>query len=245
MPTGYEHPKRDQPQGGQIGLSDAELGPLPDQILEDPTAGWLDPSGWFNEPGLPLEVEIGSGKGTFLVQEAARRQEANFLGIEWAGEFYRYAADRVGRHGLTNVRMLCVDATSFLRWRMPSAVVDVVHLYFPDPWPKSRHHKKRTVRDDVLETIHRVLVAGGELRVVTDHEGYWAWMESHWARWTSPDGWSMCGEPAGDGGPFERVEFERVDSADGEELVGTNFERKYRREGRPFFATVLRANKRL
>lgn len=209
--------------------------------MDDPQAGWVDPSGWFARPAQALEVEIGSGKGTFLVQEAARRPETNFLGIEWAGEFYRYAADRVGRHGLTNVRMLCADAASFLRWRLPSETVRVVHLYFPDPWPKARHHKKRTVRDDVLESIHRVLSPGGELRVVTDHDGYWSWMEAHWERWTSPDAWALLGRSdRAELGPFERVTFERVGSAGDEELVGTNFERKYRREGRPFHAAVLR-----
>jgi len=226
---------------GPVGVTEAELGPLPDEIIHDPRAGWVDVRRWFAAPERALEIEIGSGKGTFLVQEAARRRSVNFLGIEWAGEFYRYAEDRVRRHGLRNVRMLCADATTFLRWRVPDGVVRVIHLYFPDPWPKSRHHKKRTVRDDVLASMHRVLSPGGELRVVTDHAGYWSWMEAHWARWTSAEAWSLVeAEAVGGGGPFERLAFERVGSADEEELVGTNFERKYRREGRPFRAAVLR-----
>lgn len=239
MPTGSEHAGREPSLKHGIGLAETELGPLPDGIIDDPTAGWTDPAPWFENPENPFEVEIGSGKGTFLVQEAARRPETNFLGIEWAGEFYRYAADRVGRRGLTNVRMLCADAASFLQWRLPSERVRVVHLYFPDPWPKARHHKKRTVRDDVLATVHRVLIPGGELRVVTDHEGYWSWMERHWSRWTSQEGWALL-DASGRDGPFELMDFERVGSAGDDELVGTNFERKYRREGRPFHAAVLR-----
>jgi tRNA G46 methylase TrmB len=77
---------------------------------------------------------------------------------------------------------------------------------------------------------------GGELRVVTDHAEYWAWMEEHFTRW--------CGgaEAMGNGGEkrFERMEFTRPASAGEGEVVGTNFERKYRREGRPFYGAVLR-----
>ncbi len=68
--------------------------------------GRIDPRSWFAEVKSPFEIEIGSGKGTFLLQQAAIDRETNFLGIEWAGEFYRYAADRMRRHELNNVRML-------------------------------------------------------------------------------------------------------------------------------------------
>lgn len=241
MSFGLGHGRALDPSPGSVGISEAELGTLPDAIGRDPSAGWIDVRGWFATCHRPLEIEIGSGKGTFLVQEAARRPETNFLGIEWAGEFYRYGADRVRRHGLGNVRVLHGDATSFLRWRVASGVARVVHLYFPDPWPKARHHKKRTVRDDVLASIHRVLEPGGELRVVTDHDGYWSWMEAHFERWTVPEAWALLGGPPGsDGAPFERLAFQPVGSAGDEEMVGSNFERKYRREGRPFHAAVLR-----
>ena len=90
------------------------------------------------------------------------------------------------------------------------------------------------VQDSVLEQAQRVLIDGGELRVVTDHADYFAWMEEHFARWAdsveSPD-------PSK---PFTRLAFERPASAREGEIVGTNFERKYRVEGRPFNAAVLR-----
>jgi tRNA (guanine-N7-)-methyltransferase len=220
---------------GAVGVTEEELGPLPDRIITDPRAAWVDPRGWFPDAGRPLELEIGSGKGSFLLQEASERPGVNFLGIEWAREFYEYTADRIRRRGLQNVRVLRADATEFLHWRCPDGVAQVMHLYFSDPWPKSRHHRRRVVQDRFLADAARVLAAGGELRIVTDHEEYWAWMEQHFVRWAEPAG----GEAAGHR-PFLREPFERPGSAGSGELVGTNFERKYRREGRPFFATVLR-----
>jgi tRNA (guanine-N7-)-methyltransferase len=242
---------------GRIGLTADDLGPLPDDVLENPLSARVDPRGWFPDPALPFEVEIGSGKGTFLLQEAAEHPEKNLLGIEWAREFYAYAADRLRRRGLPNVRLLNADATEFIRWRCPDAVARVIHLYFSDPWPKSRHHRRRVVQDRFLADAYRVLEPGGELRIVTDHEEYWAWMEEHFARWSRPAGSEQVnrrgdeqGAPAGaspahllNSSPapvFERLPFSPPASAGEGELVGTNFERKYRREGRPFHAATLR-----
>jgi tRNA (guanine-N7-)-methyltransferase len=219
---------------GVVGLRAEDLGPLPDDILTNPAAARIDPRQWFEHPDRPFELEIGSGKGTFLIQQAAEQPGTNFLGIEWAHEFYAYAADRLRRSGLANVRLLNADAVEFLRWRCPDSVASVVHLYFSDPWPKSRHHRRRVVQDRFLADAHRVLIPGGELRIVTDHEEYWAWMEEHFARWTIGPG-QETGHLL-----FERRAFEAPQSAGEGELVGTNFERKYRREGRPFHAAVLK-----
>lgn len=208
-----------------------ELPPIPD----DPRAARLDPRNWFPDPARPLEVEIGSGKGTFLVQQAAADPTTNYLGFEWAGEFYEYAADRCRRAGLTNVRLVHADAGEFLRWRCPDGVARVLHVYFPDPWPKTRHHKRRMVSDTFLREAWRVLTPGGELRIVTDHDEYWAWMEERFKKRTGDRG-----QETGEAARFERLPFERPGSAHEGELVGSNFERKYRREGRPFHALVLR-----
>ena len=186
--------------------------------------GRFDPRSWFKDPGNPLEIEIGSGKGTFLVQQSVLQTETNFLGIEWAGEFFRYAADRIRRHQMANVRMLHTDATEFLRYWCADGIAQVIHLYFSDPWPKARHHKRRVVQDEALQQFHRVLAPGGELRLVTDHPELWNWYEDHAIRNTSL---------------FSRAEFDSPDSAGGGEVVGTNFERKFAREGRPFHAMTL------
>jgi tRNA (guanine-N7-)-methyltransferase len=216
---------------GAIGLDAADLGPLPDDILDNPSVARTDPRQWFEHASRPFELEIGSGKGTFLVQHAAQQPGTNFLGIEWARDFYAYAADRLRRRGLSNVRLLHGDATEFMHWRCESGVARVIHLYFSDPWPKRKHHRRRVLQDRFLADAHRILEPGGELRIVTDHEDYWAWMEEHFARWTG----------AGvDGLAFERLPFDPPASASKGELVGTNFERKYKLEGRPFRSAMLR-----
>jgi tRNA (guanine-N7-)-methyltransferase len=218
-----------------FGLTYDDLPPLPDDVVERPESAWIDPRAWFDEPERPFELEIGSGKGTFLAQQAKLQPGVNFLGIEYAREFFAYAADRIRRNDLTNVRMLYADAAAFVRLRVPSEIVRVLHLYFPDPWPKTRHHKRRMVQNEFLAHAWRILEPGGELRVVTDHADYWAWMEEHFEPWCAPGH-----EWGGRAMRFERLPFERPASAGEGEVVGTNFERKYRREGRPFNATILR-----
>lgn len=213
---------------GPIAISEDSLPPLPDDILTRPQGGWVNAGSWFADPTRPLELEIGSGKGTFLLQQSTLQPGTNFLGIEYAREFFLYAADRLRRAGVPNVRMLCLDAGEFVHWRLADASVSVIHLYFADPWPKARHHRRRMVSDRFLGDAARVLKPGGELRIVTDHADYWAWMEDHFARWCGP------------GRPFERLAFTPPESVGEGELVGTNFERKYRVEGRPFNAAVLR-----
>jgi tRNA (guanine-N7-)-methyltransferase len=203
------------------GLTQADLPPFE---VARPEACRIDPRTWFEHPGRPLEIEIGSGKGTFLVQQAATHPEVNYLGIEHAGEFYRFAADRLRRRGMVNARVLHTDAAAFLHYWCPDAVARVIHLYFSDPWPKKRHHKRRVVQDASLRDMHRALAPGGELRLVTDHDDLWAWYEVHASR---------CADL------FERCAFAGAESAGGGELVGTNYERKFAREGRPFHAMTL------
>jgi tRNA (guanine-N7-)-methyltransferase len=148
----------------------------------------------------------------------------NFLGIEYARQYWRHAADRLRRHGLTHVRMLYADAGEFVRWHVPDTCIRQVHIYFPDPWPKKRHHKRRLIQSPLLIELHRILVEGGFVRIVTDHDDYFAWIEA-------------AAEAVSD--RVERLPFERPISADADEVVGTNFERKYRHEGRPFHAMTL------
>ncbi len=225
------HRRRDlDPAGIAVDLD--SIPPLPDDLLTNPLAAHLDPRPWFTHPAHPLEIEIGSGKGTFLVQQASLQPATNFLGFEYAREFFDYAADRLRRAAVPNVRLLNTDAAEFLHWRLPNQIASVIHLYFPDPWPKAKHHRRRMIQDRFLLDAHRLLIPGGELRVVTDHPDYWTWMEDHFARFTSPGGSNPL---------FERWPFAAPPSAREGELVGTNFERKYRAEGRDFHAAILRS----
>ncbi len=199
-----------------VGIEAFELPPFEE--------GRIDPRAWFDRPESRLEIEIGAGKGTFLVQQAPLRPQVNYLGIEMSGEFYRYAADRVRRRRLGNVRILRADAADFLHYWCADGVAEVVHVYFCDPWPKKRHHKRRFIQDRTLIDLHRVLAGGGELRLVTDHEELRAWYEEHAARHADR---------------FDRLPFDRPESAGAGEIVGTNFERKYRAQGRAFHAMTL------
>lgn len=200
---------------GVVGVTRDELPVLPDEALTNPEAGRADPRRWFRDPSRPFDIEIGPGRGSFLVQQAQAEPGVNFLGIEWEPEIYYYAADRVRRRGLTNVRLLRADATEFLRWRCPDGVVRAVHLYFSDPWPKRKHHKNRVVQDRFLSEVHRVLAVGGELRVATDHDELWAWDLEHFARVTAPGN-----------ARFAMREFQAPQWAEEGELLGTNYERK-------------------
>ena len=170
MSFGLGHGRTLDPAPGLVLIGDDELGPLPDDVLTNPASARIDPRTWFPQPERPLEIEIGSGKGTFLLQHAGTQPETNFLGIEWAREFCHYAADRFRRRRqageFANVRMLHTDATEFIRWRVPDGIVRVVHLYFSDPWPKKRHHKKRVIQDQFMAQAWRILEPHGELRVV-------------------------------------------------------------------------------
>ena len=168
----------------------------------------------------PVEMEIGTGKGTFLTEQAKARPGVNFFGIEWANWFYRYAADRLRRNGCANARMVRADANFFLNEFVRDGSLSVLHVYFPDPWPKKRHHKRRLIQPPFLKAVGRVLAPGGRLQVVTDHQGYF----------------EENIEPAVRGSDLAVVDYNRPGSASEGEFVGTNFERKYRREGRPFYA---------
>ena len=114
--------------------------------------GLVDFERIFGRTG-PVHIEIGSGKGTFLVSQATSRGEISFLGIEWAGKYYRTAVDRIGRWGLGNVRIIRTDAADFLIHHVGDFSVDRFHIYFPDPWPKKRHHKRRFICGDNMNEM--------------------------------------------------------------------------------------------
>lgn len=231
---------------GQIGVTDLELPALPDDAATNMLSGRIDPRNWFAEPSRNFEVEIGCGKGTFILETGRAHPDTNFLGIEWAREFYLYAADRVRRAKLTNVRMLRTDATEFLKWRCPDAIASVIHLYYSDPWPKRKHHKNRVVQHRFLAQAWRILMPGGELRVVTDHDELWQWDVAHFDIWTnnnSYNAWKMGTHqlvdqmqqasdvthalPVCEGAPFRSAEFIPPAWVGEGQVVGTNYERKF------------------
>ena len=168
----------------------------------------------------PVHIEVGSGKGTFLVSEAKAHPENNYLGIEWANKYYRYAVDRIGRWGFENVRIIRTDAAYFFAEHIPDSSVSWFHIYFPDPWPKARHHKRRLICEKNMQQIILCLQTGGVINLATDHAGYFEQMRE-------------VMEAEFEKGTLEQIPFTRAAGAKDGETVGTNFERKYLVEGRP------------
>lgn len=125
--------------------------------------------------GSPLvdwEVEIGFGKGRYLLRRAALEPAARFLGIEIAGEYFRLVARRVARRRLANVVLLEGEAQYLAGAVLPKGFARAVHIYFPDPWPKLRHHRRRLFAADSLDLVQGLLAPGGRLFFATDFLAY-------------------------------------------------------------------------
>jgi tRNA (guanine-N7-)-methyltransferase len=116
----------------------------------------------------PLEVEVGSGKGLFLQSAAVDHPERNFLGIEIATKYARFAAARLAKHDLKNAVMIHGDAQRLFHEVLPDNSLAAVHVYFPDPWWKKRHHKRRVMNERFVQQIERALNPGGTLHFWTD-----------------------------------------------------------------------------
>jgi len=120
----------------------------------------------------PLEVEVGSGKGLFLVGACRSYPDHDFIGIELAKKYAHYAAARLARAALPNGKMISGDGLRVFREWIPGESLAGVHVYFPDPWWKSRHKKRRVLNDAFLRDVVRTLAVGGRLHFWTDVEEY-------------------------------------------------------------------------
>src|ERR1700733_5913286 len=120
----------------------------------------LDLAGMFGAH-QPLEVELGSGDGSFLANYAKLHLERNFLGVErLLGRLRKL--DRKGlRAGLANLRMLRIESAYFVEYLLPPQSVAALHIYFPDPWPKRKHRKNRLINGRFTEIAHQALTAEG------------------------------------------------------------------------------------
>lgn len=132
----------------------------------------FDPAALFSRQA-PLEVEVGSGKGLFLASASGERPEHNFLGIEVAQKYAKFAAARLVRLQRTNALMVAGDALALFRDWVPDGSLAAVHVYFPDPWWKKRHRRRRVLNEVFLRDVERTLVAGGSLHFWTDVEEYY------------------------------------------------------------------------
>ncbi len=172
-----------------------------------------------------VELEVGCGKGGFLLRQARAHPEINYLGIEWANKYYRYAVDRMARWGVENVRIVRADARAlFLRGFVPACLAGL-HIYHPDPWPKRRHAKRRLFQPDFVAAAVRALAPGARWAVQTDHCDYFEQIRA-----------LLAGHPGLTEVPFAAP----ASGTDAEGLTETNFEIKYRREGRAIYRIAVR-----
>jgi tRNA (guanine-N7-)-methyltransferase len=167
----------------------------------------------------PVEIEVGFGKGLFLLNESRRCPNTNFLGIEIERKYVLLTADRLARRETANVRLACTDALLLLRERIAADSVTAVHVYFPDPWWKKRHRKRRLFTWEFAEQCVRVLQPGGRLHFVSDVVEYFAETQE-----------MLQGLAA-----LRSIPWPAPRDAKDELDYLTNFERKYRKEGRPIY----------
>jgi tRNA (guanine-N7-)-methyltransferase len=126
----------------------------------------------------PLQVELGSGDGSFLAQYAALHPEWNFIAVErLLGRLRK--TDRKGRRaGLTNMRGVRIEASYFLEYLLPKQSAAALHIYFPDPWPKRKHRKHRLINEGFPQLARAALVPGGAIYLRTDDADYFAQMKA-------------------------------------------------------------------
>ena len=120
----------------------------------------------------PVELDLGCGDGAYLAQLAQAFPETNFLGVERLVGRVRSARWKLSQQALENARVLEADTPSAVRERFPTGAVACIHIMFPDPWPKRRHHRRRLLDEGFLRALHRVLQADGMLRIATDDGNY-------------------------------------------------------------------------
>jgi tRNA (guanine-N7-)-methyltransferase len=126
---------------------------------------------WFQREA-PVEIEVGSGKGLFLSAAASGDPAADFLGIEIMNKYARFIAARLATREIPNARIIHGDAQYFFRDWLTDDSIRAVHVYFPDPWWKARHKKRRVMNEQFLMEVQRVLLPGGRLHFWTDVEEY-------------------------------------------------------------------------
>ena len=187
----------------------------------------FEPSSWLAPLDLahlfaetqPLEVELGTGDGSFLAAYAAANPAINFIGVErLLGRLRK--VDRKGLRGaLKNLRLLRIEASYFIQYLLPRGTVQAVHLYFPDPWPKRRHRARRLVNSAFIERLEQVLTPEGMVYLRTDDSDYFAQMTDLFSR---------------------AVAFRAAATPDPLLALATDFERGFQRAGQPIFRQAFR-----
>jgi tRNA (guanine-N7-)-methyltransferase len=192
-------------------------------LSEDDLPEPWDPAAIFDREA-PLEVEIGSGKGLFLRRTAEVHPEINYLGIEVRYKYAEFAAAGLAKRELANGRMVHGDGLAIFHDRIPDNSLEAVHVYFPDPWWKKRHRKRRVLNEPFLQDVQRTLKPGGLLHFWTDVKEYFDSTLELLAEVTDLEG------------PFEVAEETAQDDMD----YRTHFERRTRKNEEPVYRAQFR-----
>ncbi|MGL6194401.1 MAG: tRNA (guanosine(46)-N7)-methyltransferase TrmB [Thermoguttaceae bacterium] len=174
----------------------------------------------------PLELEIGCGKGLFIRTAAAKVPQHNFLGVEIGKKYATLSAAGLTSENLSNAKIVCGDAAIFLRECIPNESLDAVHVYFPDPWWKRAHKKRRVLREEVVKMIEERLKPNGIFHFWTDVLEYYQTTLKLVAAKTKFLG------------PFEIEESQPQHEMD----YHTHFERRTRLHGEPVYRCYFRKN---
>ena len=181
---------------------------------------WTEPLDWTEvfSQSQPIEVDLGCGKGTFLVQAAKSFPQRNFLGVERLLGRVRKAAKLIEREKLLNVGILRIEVCYAVQHLFPDESVAAYHIYFPDPWPKRRHHRRRLLTIEFVDALARTLQKGGQVHLATDFEEYFYEMTKIFAgaAWQSMP-------PTERVGPEWRTDFEREFVAEGRKIFRARY----------------------
>ncbi len=145
------------------------------RVVPADEAEWLGPLDVrtrFAHPERPLEIDLGCGKGRFLLAHAAKHPEVNFWGIDRMLRRIRKIDNRARRLDLENIRLSRMEAYYATTYWVPEASVRTMYVFFPDPWPKARHEGHRLFNPRFLDALWRSLEPGGTVHVATDHAPY-------------------------------------------------------------------------
>ena len=186
--------------------------PLP--VIISPK-NWIDPLNLddFFDMELPLEVDLGCGKGRFILARAAKHPNTNFLGVDRLLLRLRKINKNITRTEATNIRLLRIEAAYAMQYLMPPATVSMFHILFPDPWPKRKHHKHRLFVPEFLDSLHTLLKPEGLIHTATDHLEYF----EHITKLFKADS-RFTQIPAPEPPEDERTDFEILFSGKGKQI---------------------------
>ncbi len=205
---------------------------LPRLSVALPEAGPLDPAALFDPRPRAVWLEVGFGAGEHLLAQARANPDVGLIGCEPYINGVARLLSEIADDPPANLRLFADDARPLIE-ALAEASVERVFVLFPDPWPKTRHHKRRFVSTPMLDQCARILVDGGELRLATDHAEYARWMLDHLARhpafaWTARGPRDWRARPA----DWPETRYEAKARAQGARPVFLRYRRRPRRDAR-------------